>query len=556
MTFHRVIPGFMAQTGDPTGTGGGGSKLPNLPAEFNQTHFKRGVLGMARTDDPNSANSQFFIMFGDGGFLDGKYTAFGEVTSGMDAVDKIKAGTEGNNGAVDNPDKIVTMRMAWREVKRSNNMSSAGDTLTLETTKGPVVIEMNPALAPGHVAHIKSLVSEGFYDGIVFHRVIDGFMAQTGCPHGTGTGGSKYPDLKAEFNAEPHKRGTVSMARASSPDSANSQFFICFADAPFLDQAIYGLGQGRLGDGERRQDQARRAGPRSRQDRQGDAELRSSRRDDAAVTPGRPRLPPIDSSDRMAMTAMRVDAFDFVLPPERIALSPANPRDSARMLVVGAEGGLTDAHVRDLPDFLSPGDALVINDTRVIAARLEGMRARGEAVASIEATLIERVDDCRWRALVRPAKRLKIGERIRFGEASESMACLLAALDAEVEEKGEVGEVLLRFDFAGAALDEAIERLGAPPLPPYIASRRAPRRATARTTRRCLRPNPARSPRRRRGCISPRRWSTVSQREASRYIALRCMSAREPSRRSRPRIPATTRCTPNGVRWTRRRRTR
>ena len=112
LTFHRVIPGFMAQTGDPTGTGGGGSKLPNVPAEFNQTHFKRGILGMARTDDPDSGNSQFFIMFGDGAFLDGKYTAFGEVTSGMDAVDKIKAGSEGNNGAVDNPDKIVTLRLA------------------------------------------------------------------------------------------------------------------------------------------------------------------------------------------------------------------------------------------------------------------------------------------------------------------------------------------------------------------------------------------------------------------------------------------------------------
>ena len=152
-------------------------------------------------------------------------------------------------------------------------MANAGDTLTLETTKGPVVIEMNPALAPGHVAHIKRLVSEGFYDGIVFHRVIDGFMAQTGCPHGTGTGGSKYPNLKAEFNAEPHKRGTVSMARASSPDSANSQFFICFGDAHVSRPAIYGLGQGRFGDGERRQDQARRAGARSGQDRQGHAEL-------------------------------------------------------------------------------------------------------------------------------------------------------------------------------------------------------------------------------------------------------------------------------------------
>ena len=174
------------------------------------------------------------------------------------------------------------------------------------------------------------------------------------------------------------------------------------------------------------------------------------------------------------MTEMRVDAFDFVLPPECIALKPADPRDSARMLIVGPDGDLADAHVRDLPDFLKPGDALVVNDTRVIPARLEGVRVRGEAVASIEATLIERIDDCRWRALARPAKRLEPGERIRFGEAAESMACLLGALDAEVEEKGEAGEVLLRFEFMGAALDEAIERLGNPPLPPYIASRRAP----------------------------------------------------------------------------------
>jgi peptidylprolyl isomerase len=115
-------------------------------------------------------------------------------------------------------------------------LSTPGNTLTLETTKGPVVIEMRPDLAPGHVAHIKRLVSEGFYDGIVFHRVIDGFMAQTGCPHGTGTGGSSYPDLKAEFSDAPHVRGVVSMARAASPDSANSQFFVCFDDARFLDR--------------------------------------------------------------------------------------------------------------------------------------------------------------------------------------------------------------------------------------------------------------------------------------------------------------------------------
>jgi peptidylprolyl isomerase len=115
-------------------------------------------------------------------------------------------------------------------------MTEAGNKLTLETTKGEVVIEMRPDLAPGHVAHIKKLAGEHFYDGIPFHRVIEGFMAQTGCPHGTGTGGSKYPNLKAEFNDEPHVRGTCSMARAQSPDSANSQFFICFGDARFLDR--------------------------------------------------------------------------------------------------------------------------------------------------------------------------------------------------------------------------------------------------------------------------------------------------------------------------------
>ncbi len=115
-------------------------------------------------------------------------------------------------------------------------MTEAADTLTLETTKGPVVIKFRADLAPNHVAHIKKLVSEGFYDGVVFHRVIEGFMAQTGCPHGTGMGGSKYPNLKQEFNAEPHVRGTCSMARAQDPDTANSQFFICFTDAPFLNR--------------------------------------------------------------------------------------------------------------------------------------------------------------------------------------------------------------------------------------------------------------------------------------------------------------------------------
>ena len=110
------------------------------------------------------------------------------------------------------------------------------NTLVMETTKGRVVIKLRPDLAPNHVERIKLLAREGFYDGIVFHRVIDGFMAQVGCPHGTGTGGSSYPDLKQEFNAEPHVRGICSMARSSMPDSANSQFFIVFDNAKFLDR--------------------------------------------------------------------------------------------------------------------------------------------------------------------------------------------------------------------------------------------------------------------------------------------------------------------------------
>jgi cyclophilin family peptidyl-prolyl cis-trans isomerase len=117
------------------------------------------------------------------------------------------------------------------------------NTLVMETTKGKVVIQLRPDLAPGHVERVKLLAREGFYDGIVFHRVIDGFMAQVGCPQGTGTGGSKYPDLKAEFNAEKHVRGVCSMARAQSPNSANSQFFIVFDDASFLDKQYTVWGQ-------------------------------------------------------------------------------------------------------------------------------------------------------------------------------------------------------------------------------------------------------------------------------------------------------------------------
>jgi len=119
----------------------------------------------------------------------------------------------------------------------------ADEYLNLTLTTGDVKIKLRPDLAPGHVERIKELANEGFYDGVKFHRVIDGFMAQGGCPNGTGTGGSDKPDLKAEFNAEPHVRGVCSMARTSAPNSANSQFFIVFDNATFLDKQYTVWGQ-------------------------------------------------------------------------------------------------------------------------------------------------------------------------------------------------------------------------------------------------------------------------------------------------------------------------
>jgi S-adenosylmethionine:tRNA ribosyltransferase-isomerase len=169
---------------------------------------------------------------------------------------------------------------------------------------------------------------------------------------------------------------------------------------------------------------------------------------------------------------MRVDLFDFELPQDAIALRPASPRDSARMLVVRPEDAFENRIIRDLPALLEPGDALVVNDTRVIHARLSGLRTRGEARARIEATLIERLGADRWRALVRPVKKLAPGERVRFGCAAEGRACLAGALDASVVEKGENGEIVFSFDLSGPVLDEAIEALGAMPLPPYIAGKR------------------------------------------------------------------------------------
>jgi S-adenosylmethionine:tRNA ribosyltransferase-isomerase len=169
---------------------------------------------------------------------------------------------------------------------------------------------------------------------------------------------------------------------------------------------------------------------------------------------------------------MRTDLFDFELPPENIALRPASPRDSARMLVVQGDGVLRDAAIADLPKWLEAGDVLAVNDTKVISAQLSGRRITRATEPKIEATLFKRLDGSRWQALVKPAKKLHEGDRIRFG--NEGKVCLLGHLDAEVERKGADGEVTLSFTFHGPALDQAIADLGSPPLPPYIAGKRAP----------------------------------------------------------------------------------
>ena len=171
---------------------------------------------------------------------------------------------------------------------------------------------------------------------------------------------------------------------------------------------------------------------------------------------------------------MRLSDFDFHLPEEAIALRPA-ARGTAKLLVVRpdevADGVLADRQVGNLPGLLQPGDALVFNDTRVIPARLSGLRFRDENIVRVEATLLKRLAPDRWTALMRPGKRLKPGDRIRFGQSAET--CKLNGIDAEIAAKGEDGAVELRFDLAGPALDQAIRDLGDMPLPPYIASKRA-----------------------------------------------------------------------------------
>lgn len=175
---------------------------------------------------------------------------------------------------------------------------------------------------------------------------------------------------------------------------------------------------------------------------------------------------------------MRTDLFDFDLPEDRIALAPASPRDAARLLAVRPQtGALADHIVRDLPQLLAPGDVLVVNDTRVIRAALTGERVRGDARAKVSFNLHKRIDESRWRAFARPAKRLKVGDQVHFGH--DGRVCLLGTLGATITEMRDGGEVELRFNLHSAYLDEAIDAVGDLPLPPYIAAKRPPDAADA-----------------------------------------------------------------------------
>lgn len=166
--------------------------------------------------------------------------------------------------------------------------------------------------------------------------------------------------------------------------------------------------------------------------------------------------------------SLSLSDFDFHLPEERIALHPVHPRDSSRLLRVeaDAETPLTDFRFSDLPTLLRAGDLLIFNDTKVIPARLLGTRIRDENRVAIEALLLKRLDESTWQAFAKPGKRLKIGDRVVFGDSGE--VCLMASLSAEVMAKGEEGIVTFRFDRAGAFLDEALGLVGHMPLPPYI----------------------------------------------------------------------------------------
>ena len=274
LTFHRIIGGFMMQGGDPEGTGMGGSQQ-TIQGEFaangitNTLNHTRGVISMARTEDPNSASSQFFIVHEDSTFLDGSYAAFGWVTEGMEIVDAICTSTkvEDGNGTVlaKNQPVIKDIRVTGEIDSTQNPGNNTQDTSLLTRDSegllsgkhnveieienyGTIALTLDADMAPVTVTNFINLVKDNFYDGLTFHRIISGFMMQGGDPEGTGMGGSEQ-NIQGEFaangivNTLSHTRGVISMARANVPNSASSQFFIVHEDSTFLDGNYAAFGQ-------------------------------------------------------------------------------------------------------------------------------------------------------------------------------------------------------------------------------------------------------------------------------------------------------------------------
>lgn len=267
LSFHRIMPGFVVQGGCPEGTGMGGPGH-TIKGEFTANGFKnnlkhtRGVISMARSQAYDSAGSQFFIMHRDNANLDGNYAAFGKVISGMDIVDRIAQAPA--------DDKAEGLALEPREVMKKVTVDTFGRTIeapqvtkkaapvvwngpkpvvTIEMAAGGAIkIELYPHVAPNTVNNFIDLVQKGFYNGLVFHRIIPGFMIQGGCPQGSGMGGPGY-GIKGEFTANgfpndlSHTRGVISMARSQANDSAGSQFFIMHKDSLGLDGSYTAFGK-------------------------------------------------------------------------------------------------------------------------------------------------------------------------------------------------------------------------------------------------------------------------------------------------------------------------
>jgi cyclophilin family peptidyl-prolyl cis-trans isomerase len=263
--FHRVIPGFVVQAGDPNTRGGnrenagmGQPGQPTVPAELSHLNHKRGILSMARKgNDYNSGTSQFFICVADAPNLDGEYSVFGKVIEGMDVVDKIVVAPRDGR---DNPLESIFILKAYTKklplpepeenIKPENESPNTDEVAVLETSLGIIKFGFYDKIAPKHMAQIKTLINEGFYNGTTFHRVIPNFMIQGGDPNSKsldrtthGMGNSHLPNIPAEFSKLRHIKGTVAAARSNNPNSANSQFFINVNDNFFLDNQYTVFGE-------------------------------------------------------------------------------------------------------------------------------------------------------------------------------------------------------------------------------------------------------------------------------------------------------------------------